>query len=121
MSLTIFGIGSALIVLGFSFKVLQVTNKFTDIKNKEAKNKLQQIGAMSIVTGFLIALVALGMAAAERNLMIIAGANIVCIGISTLIQVALTAKNEKVIGWAAYSVVGAGLLMCLIYELVNIF
>jgi hypothetical protein len=121
MSIAIFGLGSALVVLGFSFRVLQVTNRLTEFRNKEAVMKTRMIGVMSILAGFFVAIVAIGMQPAERSLMVIAGFNIIALGLSTLVQAVLTAKNERALGAAAWGVLTVGFLMCIIYEIVTYF
>ena len=121
MPFVLFSIGSGLMVLGFAFKVIQVTHKLTDIKSEEAGKKLRKIGRLSIIAGALIFLVAWGMAASERGAMLIAGLNIAAIGVSILIQHCLKPQNEKVLGYAAWVVIILGFLLCLAYELVSIF
>ncbi|MFC1980103.1 hypothetical protein ACFLVS_04545 [Chloroflexota bacterium] len=122
MPFTVFSIGSGLLVLGFIFKVLQVTHRLTDIKSKETGKKLRKIGIISIVTGALIFLVAfLGMLANERNAMMVAGLNIAAIGVSILIQHNLKPQTERVLGVAAVVVIVSGFLLCLAYELFSIF
>jgi predicted membrane channel-forming protein YqfA (hemolysin III family) len=121
MPFTVFNVGSALLVLGFAFKVLQVTNRLTNIKGEEAGKKLRNIGIISVITGVLIALVVLGMPTDERNTMIVAGLSIAAIGVFTLIQYHLKPQNEKVLGWAAVGVIILGFLLCVAYKLVLYF
>ncbi len=118
MPFYVFQIGGALLVLGFAFKVLQVTKGLTDLKSKEAGKKLRNIGIISLIVGALICLVVLGMSPSERNTMIVAGGNIAAIGIFTLIQYYLKPQTEKVLGYAAVGVIILGFLLCVAYKLV---
>ena len=116
MPFVIFIIGSSLIVLGFTLKVLEVAHRLSDVK-KGAGNKLRAIGIISIITGLLIALVVLDMPVNERNAMMVAGLNIVAVGVSTLLQYYLTPKNEKVLTWGSIVIIVAGFVLCFIYKL----
>jgi hypothetical protein len=118
MSFVFFNIGSALIVLGFTFRVIQITSRLTDLKSKEAGKKLRNVGIISIIAGLLIALIVSGMSANERRAMMVAGFDIAAIGVSTLIQYYLKPQNEKLLGLAAYGVVILGFLLCAAYEVV---
>jgi len=121
MPFIFFTIGGGLIVLGFAFKVIQVTNRLTDVKNIEARKKLRNIGIISIITGCLVGVIALDMSANERNVLIVTAMDIAAIGVFTLIQYKLSPQNDKILGCAAYGVIILGSLLCLAYELVNIF
>ena len=118
MPFIVFSIGSALIVLGFTLKVLEVTNRLTELK-KGAEKKLQIIGIVSVVAGILIALVVVGMPPDERNALTVAGLNIVAVGISTLIQYYLKPKNEKVLSWGSIIVIILGIGLCYAYQLLH--
>jgi len=119
MPFVLFYIGTALLVLGFTFRVLQITHRLTEVK-KGKEEKLRNIGIVGVFVGLLIALVSLGMTANERNAMIVAGLNIIAVGISTLLQHYLKPQNEKILGGAAYAVIIIGFILCMIYELANI-
>jgi len=48
MPFTIFAIGSSLIVLGFVFRIIQVTSGLTKIKKSESSHKLRNIGILGM-------------------------------------------------------------------------
>jgi len=123
MPFVVFQIGGSLLVLGFAFKVLQVTKGLTDIKSKEAGKKLRNIGGICGIVGALICVVVLvlGMPANERNVMLVAGGDIAAIGIFTLIQYRLKPQTEKVLGCVAIGVIIVGFLLCFAYEFSLIF
>ena len=116
MPFALFSIGSGLIVLGFSLKVLQITSRLSDTK-KGAENKLRNVGWISVAAGVLICLVVLGMPADERNAMIVAGLSIAAVGVSTLMQYYIKPKNERVLGYGSIGVIVVGLILCFIYVL----
>lgn len=119
MPFYVFTIGSALIVLGFTFKVIQVTSGLTDMKSPQAGKKFRNVGILSVITGLLIALVSLmDMVGNERNAMIAAGGNISALGISTLIQYRLNPQTRKALGWVASVVIIVGFILCIAYEMV---
>ena len=118
MPSTILYIGSALLVLGFTFRVFQVTSRLTEVKKGKEKN-LRNIGIIGVVAGFLIILVTLCMLANERNPLIVAGGNIIAVGVSTLLQYHLEPQHEKLLSGATYVVIIIGFILCLTYALVN--
>lgn len=116
MPFVVFAIGSSLIVLGFTLKVLEVTNRLTKLK-KGAEKKLRLTGIVSVIVGVLVALVVIGVPPDERNAMTVAGLNIAAVGISTLIQHYLSLKNERVLSWGSVGVIILGLILCFVYKL----
>jgi hypothetical protein len=118
MPLAIFNIGGELLLLGFTFKVLQVTGRFTGFKNKEAGRKLLTIGIVCIAAGVLIVPIVWGMPNNERNTMISVGLNIGGIGVFTLIQYWLKPQNEYILGRIAVGVITLGFLLIIIYRFV---
>lgn len=118
MPFIVFSIGSGLIVLGFTLKVLEVTSRLTDVK-KGAEKKLKIVGITSIVAGLLISLVAFGMPPNERIAMTVAGFCIVTVGIYTLIQYYLKPQNEKFLSRGAVGVIILGMILCCTYKLVH--
>jgi len=118
MPSTILYIGSALLVLGFTFRVFQVTSRLTEVKKGKEKN-LRNIGIIGILAGLLIILVTVCMLANERNALIVAGANIIAVGVSTLLQYHLKHQHERILSGAAYAVIIVGFILCLAYALVN--
>ena len=118
MPFYVFTIGSALVVLGFTFKVIQVTSGLTKMKNLQAGKKFRNVGIASVIAGLLVALMSWNMAGGERSAMVTAGGNIAALGISTLIQYKLNPKTQNVLGWAAWGVIIIGFLLCIAYELI---
>lgn len=119
MPFYVFTIGSALIVLGFTFKVIQVTSGLTEMKSLQAGRKFRNVGIASVVAGLLIALVSLAvMVGNERNSMITVGGNIAALGILALIQYKLNPRAQKVLGCAAWAIIIIGFLLCIAYELI---
>ena len=117
MPVALLNIGGELLILGFTFKVLQVTSRFTGIKNKEAGKKLRTIGIFCIVEGLLIIPIVWGMPDEERNNLIAVALNIGAIGVFTLIQYWLKPENEKYLSRTALGVIAAGFLLIIIYKL----
>lgn len=111
-------IGSALLVLGFTFRVFQVTSRVTEVKKGKEKN-LRNIGIIGVVAGFLIIVVTVCMLANERNALIVAGTNIIAVGVSTLLQYHLKHQHEKILSGATYTVIIVGFILCLAYAIVN--
>jgi len=119
MPFYIFTIGSGLVVLGFTFKVIQVTSGLTEMRSPQARAKFRNVGIMSVVAGLLVALLSLiSMVGGERNAMVAAGGNIAALGIATLIQYKLNPQTQKVLGWVAWGVIIVGFLLCIAYELI---
>ena len=118
MPSTMLYIGSALLVLGFTFRVFQVTSRVTEVKKGKEKN-LRNIGIIGVVAGFLIIIVTACMLTNEGNALIVAGANITAVGVSTLLQYYLKSQHGKLLSGAAYAVIIVGFILCLAYALVN--
>lgn len=118
MPFVVFSIGSALVVLGFTFRVIQVTSGLTEMKSSQARVKFRNIGITSLIAGFLIALVSLiAMVGNERIIMITVGGEIAALGISTLIQYKLNHRNQRFLEWAAWGIIIVGVIMWIVYEL----
>ena len=120
MPFVIFSIGSGLLVLGFTFKVIQVTSGLTKMKSSLAGAKFRNVGILSVMAGLLIILVSLRMVGDEMNAMVAAGGNIAALGISTLIQHKLNTRNQKALGVVAWVVIAVGFLMCIGYEVITL-
>jgi len=119
MPLAIFSIGGELILLGFTFKVLQVTSRFTGLKNKEAAKNMLNIGLFSIVVGVSIIPIIWGMPDSERNTMISVALNIGGVGVFTVVQYWVKPHNENILGRVAVGMTALGFVLIMIYKFVN--
>jgi hypothetical protein len=116
MPFSVFNFGSVLVVAGFTLKVLEVTNRLTEVK-KGSGTKLQFVGFLSIVVGLFFGLTMRGMPEDMRSAMNVAGLNIAAVGTSTLIGYYLKPKHAKILSWGSIGVTILGFLLCYLYVL----
>jgi hypothetical protein len=114
--ITMLFIGSSLIVLGFSFMVIAVTSKLTEIKGKKAAKKLTIIGIIPIIAGIFLAFISSSFADKTIvNAMLTASLNLCGLGISTLLQRFVTPKYENLLKWVANGAVIVGSALWIVY------
>jgi uncharacterized PurR-regulated membrane protein YhhQ (DUF165 family) len=119
--ITLLFIGSTLIVYGFTFMVIAVTSKLTEIKGKTAANKLVVIGIIPIIAGVILSSISTSFNGDIKNAMLTASFNLYGLGITSLLQRFAAPKFEKLLKYAANCAVIVGFTLWIVYVILLYF